>query len=544
MSKTKQKHLKDVLPMVYDDLLIALGTPRALSLLICKRYEAIAENLHLFEVNPSDYVVAHPYWADAQAVAIFKKNLYLKGIKTQDELHDECVEKFYLLEAVNAETNRTIISLKDFKDVSLLERARRIINDVLGSTPPVDRYRPAFGKGSTFSLPACQSTIADKLDNNIDATPHAAIYVQDCMIATPRLFPYFENPLEIVGGNRFSSVPKDFRKRRPISVEPMFNMLLQKNIGDFIRFRLRRVGIDINSQQDFHKWILMNQADIYSTIDQSDASDRISTELVRALLPPEWFTYLNRIRSRKTKMTDDKWVELNKFASQGNGFIFELETLIFYSIAKAAIDYHTQDSVNCLVSAYGDDVIVPEQFFHAVVNAYERFGFKVNTEKSFHTGPFKESCGVDIFYGEDVRPVYLKEFSVGLAGFYEAANYVSRLARRHLSGVGYCKLYLRAWHRIVSCISEKRRYGGPEELGDAVIHGLDWKPTSKGFIQTTRGIKRTYHRKDFKTPFKEQSLLAYIVFGYSDSGVLKRGARYKCNETDYVVRTTQVIGWF
>lgn len=549
MSKTHRVGLKSILPLVYQDILEALGTSRSLAIALCLKHNALFENLDLLETDPYGYRDAHAYWADAQSVALIKKNLYLKGYKTQDQLHRESIERFFHLEEVNRRNTLDIYSLKSFRDVSLIEEVKRIIISVLGYAPPSDRYRANFGPGSTFELAACQSTIADKLDNPIDATPHALIYLSECKSATPRLFSYFVNPIKTVPGNRFSSVEKDFRKRRPISIEPVFNMLLQKNIGDFIRHRLKRVCIDIPTQQDLHKFLLKNFHNVYATIDQSDASDRISIGLVKTLLPPDWFLYLDRIRSRNTVIgvtsengIEEQIVELNKFASQGNGFIFELETLIFYAIAQATIN-RDGNGINHLVSAYGDDVIVPEEFFDAVVTSYETLGFQVNKEKSFGSGPFKESCGVDVFNGIEVRPAYLTEFSNGAKGLYEAANYVIRIASRHLGDVGYSVLYKRAWLRIVSLIKTDYRYGGPERLGDAVLHG--WEPVrfQKGGLTYNKGIRPSYSRKNYRIPVNEQSLLAYIMFGYPDSGVLPRSSPGRMVPTHFVIHDRTLKSW-
>lgn len=537
MSKTTRTGLSSVLPTLYLDLLEALGTSRALALAITLRYNSLPENLGLLETVPSSYVDAHSLWLDSQAIAIFKKNLYLQGTGFKDAktLHNESIERFHDLERVNALTNHRLTFEKTFFDVSLIEETKRIIRTVIGDKPPLDRYRPMFGPGSTFLLPAARSTIADKLDSQIDATPHALIYLAEAKSASPRLFNYFVNTIVTVPGNRFSSVAKDFRKRRPISVEPVFNMLLQKNIGDFIRNRLRRVGIIIREQQDFHKFLLREFHDVYSTIDQSDASDRISIELIRNILPPDWFLYLNRIRSRRT-LIGDTYYELEKFASQGNGFIFELETLVFYAIAQAAIILST-NSEKHFVSAYGDDVIVSEAHFDAVCHAYERMGFKVNTEKSFRDGPFKESCGYDVFNGIPVRPFYLKEFSRGLAGIYEAYNYVKRISSFSLSDCGYDSVYYRACKRLLSLIDTDRQFFGPEELGDAVLHNSadKWKTRSKDGITYVRGIGRRWSRKHYRVPVNEGPLLAYAVFGYDSNGMVCRSAPYTLVTRDYVV---------
>lgn len=538
MARHKRIGLRSILPDVYIDLLEAINTPRALALAICFKNKELFSNTHLFDLDINNYVCVHAYRADAQSVAVFKKNSMLTQGPTQEDLHRDSIKTFFVLEEINRQNNLALVSLKNFKDVSLIERVKRIIGQVIGSQPnSLKNFKPLWSKGSTFSLPANSSTIADKLDNNIDATPHAAIYIQDVYNACPRLFPPFSSHT-IVPGNRFSSVPKDWRKRRPISIEPLFNMLLQKHVGEFIRKRLRRVGIDIASQQDFHKFILKDYWEDYATIDQSDASDRISLELVRLLLPPEWFIYLNRIRSRNTVIIDgdeEKIIELQKFASQGNGFIFELETLIFYAIAKATVDSESNET-DYLVSAYGDDVIVPVQFFNAVINSYQVLGFKVNTEKSYGTGLFRESCGYDTFHGIEVRPIFLKDFQYGLEGKYEAANYVARCSRRSLSGYGYDNIFKRAWLRIISCIDERRRYGGPEELADAVLHGFPYRTSTSHGITTIKGIARSFKPEQFRLPVNEYPLLAYIVFGLSDRGVLPRGSEFKTITTDYVLQ--------
>ena len=537
MKRRNRTGLRSVLPEFYIDVLEAIGTPRALSLAICYRSKELFSNTHLLDIDPVNYVDFRAYRADAQSVAIFKKNSMLTQGKTQEELHRESIKRFFELEEINRQTNLHIASLKSFRDVSLLERVKRIIEQVLGCRPPtLSSFKPLWSKGSTFSLPAKQSTVADKLDNNIDATPHALIYFSEVFEACPRLFAPFSSPI-VVPGNRFDSVEKDWRKRRPISVEPLLNMLLQKHVGGFIRKRLRKVGIDISTQQDFHKWVLKHSWDDYATIDQSDASDRISLVLVKTLLPPLWFTFLNRIRSRFTVVEcDDEIVthELHKFASQGNGFIFELETLIFYAIAKATIDMESNE-IDHLVSAYGDDVIVPVQFYNAVIISYETLGFSVNKEKSFGSGIFRESCGFDTFNGIEVRPLFIKEFQNGIEGKYEAANFAARLALRDHNGHSFSSVFKRSWLRIISCIPERRRCGGPEELDNSVLIGYPFKHRTEYNVTCVKGIGRSYEPSDFRLPVNEYPLLAYIVFGLSDTGVLPRGSQFKTITTDYVL---------
>jgi hypothetical protein len=135
------------------------------------------------------------------------------------------------------------------------------------------------------------------------------------------------------------------------------------------------------------------------------ASDTLAIELVRDLLPPDWFDILWALRSPNGNFdgTIRPWA---KFSSMGNGYTFELETIIFLALAKSVCEVkgikHSQ------VSVFGDDIILPTDAFAAFSDVLRYSGFCINKEKSFTRGHFRESCGGDYFQGRDVRPFYLK----------------------------------------------------------------------------------------------------------------------------------------
>jgi len=60
------------------------------------------------------------------------------------------------------------------------------------------------------------------------------------------------------------------------------------------------------------------------------------------------------------------------------------------------------------VRVYGDDIIVPVDTLVHVIRYLEAFGLKVNTDKTFGTGKFRESCGGDYYDGVDVTPVRVR----------------------------------------------------------------------------------------------------------------------------------------
>jgi len=61
------------------------------------------------------------------------------------------------------------------------------------------------------------------------------------------------------------------------------------------------------------------------------------------------------------------------------------------------------------VYVYGDDIIVPTDDAAAVVGHLQKYYCKVNMSKSFWTGKFRESCGMDAFNGVEVTPTYIRE---------------------------------------------------------------------------------------------------------------------------------------
>ena len=88
----------------------------------------------------------------------------------------------------------------------------------------------------------------------------------------------------------------------------------------------------------------------------------------------------------------------------GNGFTFPLETLIFWALTASACEGDVDS-----VSVYGDDIICPRERADDVIDTLTMCGFKINLEKSFVEGPFRESCGCDYYKGIDIRPFYKKE---------------------------------------------------------------------------------------------------------------------------------------
>nr|QRW41681.1 MAG: RNA-dependent RNA polymerase [Chimba virus] len=206
--------------------------------------------------------------------------------------------------------------------------------------------------------------------------------------------------------NKATTVPKNSKTDRMIAMEPGWNMFFQLGAGAAIRKRLRRVSIDLNDQSINQRLARQGSIDNeLSTIDLSMASDTVSSLVVFELLPPDWCDALDRLRSKRGYI-DNVPHTYEKFSSMGNGFTFELETLIFWALCSSVCDLLAIPTPT--ISVYGDDIIMPSLATDLFMAVLSDFGFKPNVKKSFVDGPFRESCGKHYLNGVDVTPFYIR----------------------------------------------------------------------------------------------------------------------------------------
>lgn len=184
-------------------------------------------------------------------------------------------------------------------------------------------------------------------------------------------------------GSRFSTVPKNNAVRRPINIECFGNMIIQKQMGDCFReIVTTSYGNNMSVLQGVHKTRLTDRS--IATIDLKNASDSINLDLIRFLLPTKVFNQISKSRSEYILGPDDNYYPLKKVSSMGNGFTFELMTLILTSLCRV---------LDPLSSVYGDDIIIANEHAPRLIKALEDVGFQVNIEKSFINSEFRESCG-------------------------------------------------------------------------------------------------------------------------------------------------------
>lgn len=267
-------------------------------------------------------------------------------------------------------------------------------------------------------------------------------------------------------GNQIEYVPKTSKIDRIIFKEPGLNLWFQKGIGSVIRRRLLRVGLDLNSQEKNQLLALRGSIDdSLCTIDFSSASDSISRNIVEELLPPRWFSFLDSCRSHYG-LVNGCPVLWSKFSSMGNAFTFELESLIFYAIAKCcdeSVDLSLLESEHTAV--FGDDVILNRKSLTTFSLMCEFYGFVVNPKKSYFSHDFRESCGSHYLRGRDCKPFYLKGRVTDLPDLFLLHNSIKRLSLQSVFSDRRESL-LKCCRRIVRCVPKTFRFRVPAGLGD------------------------------------------------------------------------------
>lgn len=324
------------------------------------------------------------------------------------------------------------------RDAQRLYAAARKIWAVLGRCPSIEELTLKFGPGASTYIRKSQASVQRKLASRITCSSnlYASIRFPELLHSLPHWvdshaekwaiddegFLYAQLPVDLCPG-KLEFVPKNARTYRGIVVEPSLNSVLQLGIGDYIARRLKRIGVDISDQTRNGELARRGSiANDLATLDLSSASDTISIELVRLLLPDDWFRLLNAARTSRISIKgESEEVTLEKFSSMGNGFTFPLETLIFWALTVSCCPIGASGDIG----VYGDDIICPSGSVDDVIGILTLCGFSVNTEKSFWDGPFRESCGRDYYLGIACRPYYQKHLVSGRT-LFTAHNYFIR----------------------------------------------------------------------------------------------------------------------
>lgn len=418
--------------------------------------------------------------------ALFEKNLGLDIVAPQ-EREVAAFTKWVSAEEQCRKTNARFnfeVSRHSPERNTLIFLVQRKIASILGPCPSLSALNFGFGPGANVGctrLTSARRKLAAQPTISTKSVPYVS--------ALQTILPHWPLQNYKVAKGKLTFVAKNATIDRAIVIEPIVNTFVQKGIGDYIREQLKKVGVNLRSQEtnrDFAR--LGSLTNLVSTIDLSSASDTVAKSVVSLLLPYDWESLLDGFRTPTVSYKGTDYT-LQKWSSMGNGYTFELESLIFFAIASVI------SNNSRFVNVYGDDIIVPSRHTDRVVDALEYFGFTVNMQKSFYTGRFRESCGKDFLDGVDIRPCYVKK----RLSYQELFRLHNFFIRRNEDDIA------RFIMRFIPITL--RRYTGPDGYGDGHLIGgwnrkrsnrqIGWGGYSFKTIVAVPYIRREQLRMDY-----------------------------------------------
>lgn len=380
-------------------------------------------------ITQQQYSNAREHFVLNQAAALVRKfPLPFPGVDPESA----AMKKFHAAEHRCKRLNQKMVAynkrpLLDRPYRTILRDARTWIEKVIGEKPDILAIldEADFTAGANIGVGGNATSQSDKLrvliQTGLSVTPSArgyfkallwrnihyrelllvqknGVYCHDISCFNEN----FDKLVKNVDYNEIFMVQKETKCHRTAAKEAAGNSAIQKGADKHLKKKLKKFGLDLQMQEPNQVLAFAGSLDDgvgIVTIDLTSASDSKAVLVVRELIPPQWFSFLNAIRSPSYK-EGNSIKRYEKFVSMGNGFCFPLETLIFASIVVAC----NKVTGSTIFRVYGDDIICEQQVALLVIEVLRFLGFKTNVKKTFIHGPFRESCGADWFSGVNVRP--------------------------------------------------------------------------------------------------------------------------------------------
>lgn len=397
-----------------------------------------------------------------------------------------------------------------------------------------------------------------------------------------------EQPVRVI------AVPKTLKTPRIIAIEPVCMQYAQQSISKQliqlleshkftsgqINFRCQETNRDLA--------IKASKTGKFATLDMSEASDRVPCSLALSMFDcvPEIRNAIWACRSRSAHLPGEyfstskngikpkpKRIPLRKFASMGSALCFPVEAMYFYTICVKALlveqnlptTWHNLRKVCRQVYVYGDDIIVPTHYAEAVMETLQEYYCKVNVAKSFWTGRFRESCGMDAYAGEEVTPTYVRQMpphhrksTAALISWVKTSNLFYR--RGYWQTASYMKDHVEALLGKLPIIGEKCGGLGWESYQGSVT-AERWN-TDYQVMEVKTWVPETVYQTDGlngypaltkclllleeapKSPFhsnfpKERSSLSYLMRGGKIDDGFRAAEDEGLQRTQHLVKTSR-----
>jgi len=331
--------------------------------------------------------------------------------------------------------------------------------------------------------------------------------------------PEHEQPVKVV------CVPKTLKGPRIIAIEPVCMQYAQQAIRRILYDSIESHGLTAGHvnfrDQSINQGLALDASknDHLATIDLSDASDRVPLDLALRMFVsnPDLRDAILACRSTRAKLPGGTIVDpLRKFASMGSALCFPIEAMYFYTLCVIAllraqnlpVSYESVYDVTRNIHVYGDDIIVPSTYATIVLDHLQKYNCKVNSSKTFVSGNFRESCGVDAYRGYEVTPTYLRK--IRPKNKRQASEIISWVATANSF---YRKGYWRvASHMFKTCekLIGNLPYVSPESSGLGRVSFLGYRSVERW--------NRNLHRFEVRAMVPRPVYRSDMIDGYAALG--------------------------
>lgn len=326
-------------------------------------------------------------------------------------------------------------------------------------------------------------------------------------------------------------VPKNYKTPRLIAPEAAYRAFQAQAVRAALEDALKSSGYwpfcNYREQGTNQSLAFKGSIDgLWATIDSSSASDSISRALIFDVFPKSWVDLMKPLLADYFKISSNQNpMKMKMFSTSGNPLTFIVEDIFFLAVALLSCAYCTiyTDEDYLHPFSMGDDLVVDTKTFDTVVDVLALFGIKVNTEKSFSSGLYRESCGVEYECGLDMSTKYwprqalisgvsalpvLISLEKRLYSNWYARRFIIQLVREieprmtsHLPGIECSDL----WEDIPLC-----KYANPPYYGK-----VPFDPSCATLGGETWDLRREYH------------LAPVTVYDELDLGVIGRNGLSK-----------------
>jgi len=225
------------------------------------------------------------------------------------------------------------------------------------------------------------------------------------------------NPITVGSYSELLLVPKDSRGPRTICRENLHRVETQMAFFDYVtRVLTRESNGAINFLDQTVNRRIAEESSVtkrYATLDLKEASDRVSYITMKKIFEnsPGMRFFLTGSRRASEVLVRGSFHQLNKLAGMGSGLTFPSMSLLISLAVCNIVSKHVDlpyDRIRSDVFIYGDDICIPCEWVPFAVEGLHKIGLRVNLNKSFFRGSFRESCGGDYVAGYNVVPVRMR----------------------------------------------------------------------------------------------------------------------------------------